>query len=90
VFEGPGGKVGLADLFEGRRQLIVHHVMSDPSWDEGCLSCRHQIRDLGYLPHLHERDTTLALASRAPYAQIEAYKQRMGWTIPCYSSFGSG
>ncbi|MYT78979.1 Predicted dithiol-disulfide oxidoreductase, DUF899 family [Streptomyces sp. MnatMP-M77] len=89
VFEGPDGDVGLLDLFEGRRQLIVHHVMFDPSWDEGCSSCRFQIRDLGHLPHLHERGTSLALVSRAPYAKIQRYKERMGWSVPYFSSYGS-
>ncbi len=88
VFEGPDGKVRLLDMFEGRRQLIVHHVMFDPSWDEGCGSCRFQIRDLGHLPHLHEKNTTLALVSRAPYPKIAAYRERMGWTVPYYSSYG--
>jgi predicted dithiol-disulfide oxidoreductase (DUF899 family) len=88
VFEGPDGKIRLLDMFEGRRQLIVHHVMFDPSWDEGCGSCRFQIRDLGHLPHLHEKNTTLALVSRAPYPKIAAYRERMGWTVPYYSSYG--
>jgi predicted dithiol-disulfide oxidoreductase (DUF899 family) len=88
VFEGPDGKIRLLDMFEGRRQLIVHHVMFDPSWDEGCSSCRFQVRDLGHLPHLHEKDTTLALVSRAPYPKIAAYRERMGWTVPYYSSYG--
>ncbi|MFF4924030.1 DUF899 domain-containing protein [Kitasatospora sp. NPDC001261] len=90
VFEGPDGKASLADLFEGRRQLIVHHVMFDPEWEEGCPSCRFQIREIGYLPHLHERDTTLVLVSRAPQEKIRRYKERMGWdNIPYYSSYGS-
>ncbi|WP_103343322.1 DUF899 domain-containing protein [Amycolatopsis sp. CA-126428] len=88
VFEGPDGKIRLLDMFEGRRQLIVHHVMFDPSWDEGCGNCRFQVRDLGHLPHLHEKDTTLALVSRAPYPKIAAYRERMGWTVPYYSSYG--
>jgi predicted dithiol-disulfide oxidoreductase (DUF899 family) len=89
VFGGPDGDRSLLDLFEGRRQLILHHVMFDPSWDEGCSSCRRQIRDLGYLPHLYEHDTSLALVSRAPADKIAAYKRQMGWTVPYYSSFGS-
>ncbi|MFI0366572.1 DUF899 domain-containing protein [Actinomadura sp. 1N219] len=89
VFEGPDGKATLVDLFEGRRQLIVHHAMFDPSWDDGCPSCRFSIRDFGHLPHLHEKDTTLCVVSRAPYEKIAAYKERMGWTLPYYSSWGS-
>ncbi|MEA2717128.1 MAG: hypothetical protein QOI99_1445 [Actinomycetota bacterium] len=91
VFEGPAGKVGLLDLFEGRRQLIVGHFMFDPSWDDGCPSCSagaDEISD-GLLAHLHTRDTTLAYVSRAPLAKIDAYKSRKGWTFPWYSSYGS-
>jgi predicted dithiol-disulfide oxidoreductase (DUF899 family) len=87
VFDGPDGMASLLDLFEGRRQLIVHHLMFDPSWDEGCSSCRRQVRDLGYLPHLHEKDTSLCLISRAPQSKIDPYRRRMGWTVPYYSSF---
>ncbi|MEV6446306.1 DUF899 domain-containing protein [Amycolatopsis sp. NPDC051716] len=89
VFEGPDGKVTLLDLFEGRQQLILQHAMFAPEWDDGCLSCRHAIRDHGYLPHLHEKNTTLAVESRAPFPKIQAYKERMGWTLPYYSSFGN-
>ncbi len=65
ALEGPGGRVGLADLFEGRRQLIVYHFMFDPSWDEGCKSCSFTVDGIGHRAHLHARDTTLALVSRA-------------------------
>ena len=88
-FDGTGGKVRLLDLFEGRRQLIVYHFMFDPTWDEGCPSCSLWIDNLGHLAHLHARDTSLALISRAPLAKIEPFKKRMGWTFPWYSSFGS-
>jgi predicted dithiol-disulfide oxidoreductase (DUF899 family) len=91
VFEGPAGRVGLLDLFEGRRQLIVGHFMFDPSWDDGCPSCSagaDEISD-GLLAHLRTRDTTLAYVSRAPLAKIDAYKSRKGWTFPWYSSYGS-
>ena len=73
----------------GRRQLIVYHFMFDPSWDEGCPSCSFLVDNIGHLAHLHARDTSLALVSRAPLAKIEAFKRRMGWTVPWYSSFGS-
>ena len=91
VFEGPDGKAGLLDLFEGRRQLIVGHFMFDPSWDDGCPSCTAGADEIapGLLAHLHARDTTLAYVSRAPLAKIEAYKARKGWTFPWYSSYGS-
>lgn len=91
VFEGPDGKATLLDLFEGRRQLIVGHFMFDPSWEDGCPSCTagaDEIAD-GLLSHLHNRDTTFVYVSRAPLAQIEAYKAKRGWTFPWYSSHGS-
>jgi predicted dithiol-disulfide oxidoreductase (DUF899 family) len=73
----------------GRRQLIIHHFMFDPSWDEGCTSCTAFENDRAHLPHLHARDTSYAVVSRAPLTKFEAYKQRMGWTVAWYSSFGS-
>ncbi len=99
-FEGPHGKVSLFDLFDGRRQLIVCHFMFDPNnpppgesgepWDEGCSGCSFVADNIGHLAHLHARgDTSLVLASRARLAKIEAFKKRMGWTVPWYSSFGS-
>jgi len=96
VFEGGSGaardvhgKASLLDLFEGRRQLIVDHYMFDPSWEDGCPSCAGRVDQYGNLAHLHDRDTTIAVVSRAPLAKIEPFKQRMGWTFPWYSSFGS-
>jgi predicted dithiol-disulfide oxidoreductase (DUF899 family) len=89
VFEGPSGEVGLRDLFEGRAQLIVNHYMFDPAWDEGCNSCAVVADNVGHLAHLHARDTSFALVSRAPLAKIEAFKARMGWNLPWYSSFDS-
>jgi predicted dithiol-disulfide oxidoreductase (DUF899 family) len=91
VFEGPDGKASLLDLFEGRRQLIVRHLMFDPSWDEGCSSCTagaDEISD-GLIGHLHTRDTSFVVVSRAPLRKIEAYKAKRGWTFPWYSSYGS-
>jgi predicted dithiol-disulfide oxidoreductase (DUF899 family) len=90
-FVGPDGKVRLLDLFEGRRQLIVQHFMFDPGWDVGCPSCTAAADEIspGLLDHLHARDTTLAVVSRAPLAKINDYKQRRGWDFPWYSSFGS-
>jgi predicted dithiol-disulfide oxidoreductase (DUF899 family) len=91
VFEGPEGKAGLLDLFEGRRQLIVQHFMFDPRWDDGCPSCSAAADEIsdGLLAHLHRRDTTFAAVSRAPISKIEDYKGRKGWTFPWYSSYGS-
>jgi predicted dithiol-disulfide oxidoreductase (DUF899 family) len=91
VFEGPRGEATLLDLFEGRRQLIVRHFMFDPSWDEGCSSCSAGAAEIspGLMDHLHARDTTLAVVSRAPLEKIERYKESRGWTFPWYSSHGS-
>jgi predicted dithiol-disulfide oxidoreductase (DUF899 family) len=90
-FEGPGGTVGLIDLFEGRAQLIMYHFMFDPSWEDGCPSCSAGIDELspGFLDHLHVRDTTFAMVSRAPLAKLERWKQVKGWDLPWYSSSGS-
>jgi predicted dithiol-disulfide oxidoreductase (DUF899 family) len=89
VFEGPDGEARLLDLFEGRRQLILYHFMFGPNQDVGCDGCSMVVDQIGHLAHLHARDTSFALVSRAPIAKIEAYRQRMGWTIPWYSSFES-
>lgn len=89
VFEGPGGKMSLLDLFDGRRQLIVYHFMFDPSWDEGCKSCTFLVDNIGRLARLHARDTSLVLVSHAPLTKLETYKTSMNWTIPWFSSYGS-
>lgn len=89
LFEGPNGQARLFDLFEGRRQLIVYHFMFDPSWDEGCSMCSFLADNIGHLAHLHARDTSLAVVSRAPQSKIKPFKARMGWVFPWYSSFGS-
>jgi predicted dithiol-disulfide oxidoreductase (DUF899 family) len=90
-FEGPDGPATLLDMFDGRRQLIVQHFMFDPEWDEGCSSCTAASDEVspGLLGHLHSRDTTFAVVSRAPLEKIERYRKRRGWTFPWYSSFGS-
>jgi predicted dithiol-disulfide oxidoreductase (DUF899 family) len=88
-FTGPQGEVGLADLFEGRRQLLIYHFMFNPDWEEGCPSCSAGIDELspGFLEHLHTRDTTFALVARAPLEKLEAWKAHKGWDhIPWYSS----
>jgi predicted dithiol-disulfide oxidoreductase (DUF899 family) len=89
TFEGPHGQLSLRDLFEGRRQLILYNFMFDPDWDEGCRYCSYLVDNIGNLAHMHARDTTLSLVSRAPMAKIEPFKARMGWTFPWVSSFGS-
>ena len=65
VFEGTKGKAALLDLFEGHRQLLIYHFMFDPGWDGGCDSCSLLVDNIGHLSHLHARDTSLALVSRA-------------------------
>ena len=91
VFQGPDGELGLLDMFDGRRQLILGHFMFAPSWEDGCPSCSagaDEVSD-GLLRHLHARDTTLVQVSRAPLEKIERYKASKGWTFPWYSSYGS-
>jgi predicted dithiol-disulfide oxidoreductase (DUF899 family) len=91
AFEGPSGQVGLLDLFEGRRQLMLQHFMFDPSWTDGCPSCSAGADEMshGLLEHLYVRDTTFAAVSRAALTTIEAYRARKGWMFPWYSSRGS-
>jgi predicted dithiol-disulfide oxidoreductase (DUF899 family) len=90
AFEGPAGRASLLDLFEDRRQLIVDHFMwPDPTVAVGCPSCSGRVDQYGNLAHLHERETTMVVVSRAPLDKIEPFKQRMGWTFPWYSSWGS-
>ena len=89
VLEGPNGKVTLLDLFEGRRQLLLYNFMFGPNQDVGCDGCSMFVDQVGHLAHLHARDTSFALVSRAPIEKIEPYRKRMGWTIPWYSAFES-
>ena len=97
-FQSVHGQVGLIDLFEGRDQLIVHHFMgtyevdddgTEHPRDEGCPSCSATADDIGNLTGLWVRGSTLAAVSRAPIGKIAAFKRRMGWTFPWYSSAGS-
>jgi predicted dithiol-disulfide oxidoreductase (DUF899 family) len=89
AFEGPGGRMSLPDLFEGRRQLIVYRAFLDPGvhgWPEhGCVGCSLMADHIGNLAHLNARDTTLVYASRGAQADIERIKARMGWTHPWYT-----
>lgn len=90
VFATPAGKKTLADLFDGRSQLIVYHFMLGPGWVEGCPSCSLLADHFdGMLPHLAQRDVAFAAVSRAPLPEIEAYKKRMGWRFPWVSSHGT-
>ena len=89
VFDTPGGKVALADLFAGRSQLVVYHFMFGPDWQEGCPSCSFVSDHFdGALPHLAARDVTMVAVSRAPLAKIESFKKRMGWRFKWVSSYG--
>src|SRR5439155_8202114 len=85
VFEGPGGKLSLLDLFEGRRQLIVYRAFFEPGvfgWPEhACRGCSMVADQVAHVSHLNARDTTLVFASRAPQADIARLKTRMGWNI---------
>ena len=85
------GTIRLIDMFEGRAQLIVYHFMFHPEWEEGCPSCTAGTDELSpaLLQHLHIRDTTYAMVSRAPLARLERWKAKMGWDLPWYSSDGS-
>jgi len=88
-FDTPDGEKSLPELFENRRQLIVYHFMMTPGDDWRCSACSLLVDSITHLEHLHARDTTLVVVSRAPLAEIEAFRERMGWTFPWYSSHGS-
>jgi predicted dithiol-disulfide oxidoreductase (DUF899 family) len=89
AFEGPAGAIGLPDLFEGRRQLIVYRAFFEPGvhgWpDHACRGCSMLADQVAHLAHLNARDTTLAFISRAPQADISGLKAKMGWTMPWYT-----
>lgn len=91
VFEGAEGKVGLADLFHGKRQLLLQHVMFHPDWDKACPGCTAGVDEFsrGLLDHLHARETEYVLVSRAPYPKLKAYAESRGWFLNWYSSEGS-
>jgi predicted dithiol-disulfide oxidoreductase (DUF899 family) len=89
VFDGPDGKQTLADLFDGRSQLVVRHFMFGPGWGEGCTGCSFNADHLdGALVHLENHDVTVVVVSRAPLAEIEAFRRRMGWRFKWVSSYG--
>ena len=90
TFDTPQGPRDLADLFDGRSQLLVQHFMLAPGWEQGCKSCSYMAdHNDGANVHLAQRDVTLVAVSRAPLAQIERFRQRMGWRFPWVSSFGT-
>ena len=92
AFEGPSGRVGLVDLFAGRRQLIVYRAFLEPGvhgWpDHACVGCSLVADQVADVRHLNARDTTLVFASRAPQPDIARVKARMGWTMPWYTILG--
>ena len=90
TFDTPDGRKTLAELFDGRSQLIVYHFMYGPDWDAGCPGCSFMGDHIdGMLPHLNNHDVTMVAVSRAPFEKLEAYRKRMGWKFPWVSSFGS-
>ncbi|MCW5665333.1 MAG: DUF899 domain-containing protein [Piscinibacter sp.] len=90
VFDTLDGPRALGELFEGRRQLMVQHFMLGPGWEEGCPSCSFMAdHHDGAAPHLAQRDLTLLVVSRAPLAEIERFRRRMGWRFRWVSSHGS-
>ena len=90
VFDAPEGRRTLAELFDGRRQLLVQHFMLAPGWEQGCPSCSFMADHTdGMNVHLAHRDVTLVAVSRAPLAEIERFRQRMGWRFKWVSSHGS-
>ena len=88
-FEGPGGRATLLDLFEDRTQLFVYSFMFGPNQDVGCDGCSMVLDQLTHPAHLHARDTSFALVSRAPFEKLERYRKRMGWEVPWYSWAGN-
>ncbi len=88
IFKGPKGPETLAELFDGRSQLLVYHFMFGPDWEEGCPSCSFWADNYnGVTMHLAHRDVSLVSISRAPLRQLEAYQQRMGWGFKWVSSY---
>lgn len=90
VFDTDSGRESLAELFDGRNQLIIYHFMFGPNWDAGCEGCSFMADHFdGTLPHLNHHDVTLVAVSHAPLAKIQAYKRRMGWRFPWVSAHDS-
>jgi predicted dithiol-disulfide oxidoreductase (DUF899 family) len=90
IFDTPTGRKTLAELFDGKSQLMIYHFMMGPDWAEGCPSCSFLADNIdGSVVHLAHRDVTLIAVSRAPLANIEAFRRRMGWNFTWASSFGS-
>lgn len=90
VFDGSNGKETLADLFDGRSQLVVKHFMLGPGWKEGCVGCSFEVDHIeGALVHLEHHDVSVVAISRAPLSEIEVFKKRMRWRFKWVSSYGS-
>ena len=90
VFQAPDGRRTLAELFDGRHQLVVQHFMFAPGWEEGCKSCSFMADHIeGMRLHLAQRDVTLLVVSRAALPEIERFRQRMGWQFKWVSSNGT-
>jgi predicted dithiol-disulfide oxidoreductase (DUF899 family) len=90
IFDGPAGHETLADLFDGRSQLIIYHFMFGPEWKEGCPICSLVADNIeGNVVHLAHRDVALVVVSRARLPQIEAFRKRMGWSFKWVSSYGN-
>lgn len=90
TFNTPEGQKSLADLFDGRSQLVVYHFMYGPDWEAGCPGCSFLADHIdGMLPHLNHHDVTMIAVSRAPLEKLMAYRRRMGWKFPWVSSHGS-
>jgi predicted dithiol-disulfide oxidoreductase (DUF899 family) len=89
-FESTGGRIGFGELFGTRSQLVIYHFMFKPEWEAGCPHCSHWADSFNsVIPHLNQRDVSLAVVSRAPVAKLDAYKKRMGWTFDWVSAANS-
>jgi predicted dithiol-disulfide oxidoreductase (DUF899 family) len=90
VFDTVDGKRTLAELFDGRSQLLVYHFMFGPNYEAGCPTCSSMADTIdGALPHLHARDVTMTYVSQAPLEKLQAYRRRMGWNMPWVSAAGT-
>ena len=90
VFDTPAGRASLSDLFDGRSQLIIKHFMLAPGQKDGCVGCSFESDHVeGALVHLQNHDVSYVAVARAPLAEIEAFRKRMGWSFRWASSFGS-
>ena len=90
AFDGANGKETLSDLFDGRSQLVVYHFMFSPEWDAGCPHCSFWADNFNdVIVHMNHRDTSMVAISRAPFAKLDAYRRRMGWSFKWLSSGGN-